>query len=126
MIIFSPNFDTTATVFREDITSADFSGSTGQPRTGQVARPPSMAGVLLMATRNPASTSPVKGIGSEFIPLFTVNFMHPRWLALGFLNHQQYFTQTWKILKEISIMYLSNLSHVDTKHRQTSPPTRPG
>jgi len=82
--------------------------------------------ILLMATRNPASTAPVEGIGSEFIPLFTGNFMHPRWLAFGFLNHQQYFTQNLKILKEINIIiYLSNLTHFDTKH-QTSPPTRPG
>ena len=34
--------------------------------------------------RNPANQVDI----SKYIPLFTRGFIYPRWLALGFLNHQ--------------------------------------
>ena len=43
--------------------------------------------ILLMATRNPGNSAVEVGSLSHY---FNVFFLHPRWLGMGFLNHQPY------------------------------------
>ena len=43
--------------------------------------------------RKPVEEKVVYPCLSMFIPLFTRFWLHPSWLALGFLNHQEYLTR---------------------------------
>ena len=43
--------------------------------------------------RKPVEEKVVYPCLSMFIPLFTRFWLHPGWLALGFLNHQEYLTR---------------------------------
>ena len=54
--------------------------------------------ISLMATRNPAN-SPVWSVevGRKIPIIIPTGFgIHRRWLALGFLNHQQYYVETYE------------------------------
>ena len=51
-------------------------------------------GKITLITVDGWNLAPVE---NEFIPWFTGFGIHPRWLALGFLNHQQW--RTWNDLK---------------------------
>ena len=48
------------------------------------------SGTGRMATRNPGSNSPVEGGKGSLNLIYFKGVLHPRWLEMGFLNHQQY------------------------------------